>query len=988
MKIRKLLTLGLAAALLSASALAAPTLESVENVENGGVFDPEATELTADLATSLLYYQDFDNIEPGVYTESEIASLLSGQTSKLISANKLGWGYKPTLEVCEEADGNRYLKVTGSQYHAIAVDTGIAEADYLYMYFNYMTDENATLTEYDYNSSYSTAQYVNEGSGWGANPIKGGVSAWTKSGRITTGSRQNTNIGLAFDQGSSGTVSVCIDNVAVYSISANVNNGTVHNSALPATFTFKNSTAYESDSITMPSAVSGIVWANYYSAQKSNCVLNLSNYTPTGAPDGMEFSGWSLTDGGKAIHSVQATSFRVPGDLTFYAVWKKASPTVKVEDFESFTVGQTVTRDDFDFLNINQHNIANVTATIVLDELSGSKVLKLEGVSDYPGFAIKNRVTAAMREYLTFDYRFDSTTGNHFTMYTGTSHTGGNQKFHLTRTLTWSRAQILESNTSNAVLGGFFNNTALAAKGGYVIYLDNITYWTVPTGAESETDNNVTVTFVNSTSASPASPTLPEAYTGALWTAGAKSVLDLSAKTAIDPDGKYTFVGWSRTDGGMLVPGSDAYALVHDETLYAVWEKVAPVVMVEDFEGFTVGQTVTSADLDFLTVNQFNAANVTATVVLDEKSRSKVLKIESENVYAGFALKNRATKLANAREYLEFDFRFDTVEGSRFEMYAGTDHTGGNHKGEASRTTEWSYWHLNSNTSNAKVGGYFDNGTSGKGNFTIYIDNVYYWVVPADVENDEANNVTVKFANSTSNAPTTATLPEAVTKAIFVSGAETYINLNSFTATTTEGYRFAGWSRTDGGKVMKARYAHFNFVRDETLYAVWEKVEAPALTGEVSLRTTGLQGIRFRASAASTVTLGDNVELGFLATRNKFFTTEEAFTLDNVKNASGKAQYATGLAYKKADGVESINKLELSDEGVYNYAAVLVNIPESKANYIEQLYLRPYVKIGDVTLYGTTMHKSLYEAAKLISETEGYTALEFVESIIAVSEAE
>lgn len=36
MKIRKLLTLGLAAALLSASALAAPTLESVENVENGG----------------------------------------------------------------------------------------------------------------------------------------------------------------------------------------------------------------------------------------------------------------------------------------------------------------------------------------------------------------------------------------------------------------------------------------------------------------------------------------------------------------------------------------------------------------------------------------------------------------------------------------------------------------------------------------------------------------------------------------------------------------------------------------------------------------------------------------------------------------------------------------------------------------------------------------------------------------------------------------
>ncbi len=736
MKIRKLLTLALAAALMSASALAAPTLENVENVENGGVIEPESTELVDTLSSTLLYYQDFDNLEPGVYTDEEIASLLPGQTSKLIGASKPA--AKPTLEICEEADGNRYLKVTGSTYQAFMVDTGITDPDYMYMYCNYMTDENAYPTEFDSNSSYTSTQYAAEGAGWATDTLSAGKTTWTRSGRITTGGRQNTNIGLGFNQHTQGTASICIDDVAVYSINANVNGGTVHISSIPATFTFKNSTAYESADITMPSDVKGIVWANYYGAQSASCMINLNNYKPTGAPEGKEFAGWSLTDGGKVIHSAQANNFRVPGDLTFYAVWKKVAPVVKFEDFESFTVGQTVTRDDFDFLNINQHYIGDVTATIVLDELSGSKVLK----------------------------------------------------------------------------------------------------------------------------------------------------------------------------------------------------------------------------------------------------------IDSPNKYAGFAIKNRPT-MANAREYLEFDFRYDTEDGSRFVMYAGTDHTGGNHKGEASRDTKWNYFHLTSNTSNKTLGGYFDNGTSGQGNFTIYIDNVYYWVVPTDAETEEANNVMITFANSTTNAPTNVTLPKAQTKALYVTTAETYINLNSFVPTTDEGYRFVGWSRTDGGKVIAtaSRYSRFNFIRNETLYAVWEKLEAPELTGEVSIRTNGTQGIRFRASAASSILNGDNVEIGFLVTRAKFYS-DESFTLENVKDANGKTRFVSGAAYEKADGVENVNRLELAESGNYTFAAVLIGIPESKENYTEQLYIRPYVKYGGVTLYGAVMHKSLYEVADLISNSEGYTGLDFVERILEVCDDE
>lgn len=65
-----------------------------------------------------------------------------------------------------------------------------------------------------------------------------------------------------------------------------------------------------------------------------------------------------------------------------------------------------------------------------------------------------------------------------------------------------------------------------------------------------------------------------------------------------------------------------------------------------------------------------------------------MLKIGGSNIYAGFALKNRGR--AAEKEYVMFDYRFDSTEGSRLINYAGTDHTGGNHKGTVSRTTEWS----------------------------------------------------------------------------------------------------------------------------------------------------------------------------------------------------------------------------------------------------------------------------------------------------------
>ncbi len=996
MKIRKALSLALAAVLMSASALAAPALENVESASEAGT-EIKAAELNADLTSELVFYQDFDNLQLGTYTSGQITSMLSGHTATLVDYGKMGWGVLGsgcTFEVCEETDGNRYLKVTGSQYNAFGVWLANDATDYLYAAANYMyPDADQTgLNEVTYKAKGTVIAGSQE---------NGTTGNWATNGAITDTSKTawtqvrcqalvtSPCAGWGFNQKKgSATSTVYIDDLAVYSFSGAVD--VAHNSSVKATIKFKNSTEYAADSITMPADVNAVVWCNYYNAQNGKThTLNINNYTPTGAPDGMEFAGWSLTDGGKAIHSVQATSFRVPGDLTFYAVWEKSKPIVKVEDFEEFEVGKVLTNADLDFLTLNQHSISGATYTVVLDEATGSKVMKLEAPTCYPGFVIKNRRQSIhMPEFLTFDYRFDSTTGNYYTMYVGKDHTGDNQKFSLARSTSWQPSIILGGNTGNNVIGGFFNNSNNGAAGNYVIYFDNITYWSVPEGSATEEANKVTFTFANSTNG-PTNVTLPEAYTGTIYTAGATTTVDLTKVAATDNDGLYRLVGWSKKDGGAAISGNaSAYPVIKNETLYAVWEKIQPVVKFEDFEAFEVGTVVTSDSFDFLTINQHWVAGTTATIVLDEQSGSKVLKLTSENLYAGFALKNRAT-IADTEEHLSFDFRYDTVEGSRFMMYAGSDHTGDNHRGEASRDTGWRYYLLNSNTSKATVGGYFDNGTAGKGNFTIYIDNVYYWAVPAGTEADEDNNVTITFANSTTNAPavSTVTLPESKTMAIWTEGAETYIDLKKFVPTSTDAsYEFAGWSRTNGGKVMEARYGHFNFVRDETLYAVWNKLSAPELNGKTSIRSEGVSGIRFQASAASTIIANNNVEIGFLATRAVNYTTDEAFKLEN-KTIEGVTKLVSGTAFSKVEGAEVINKLTLEDTGNYLFSAVLMGIPESKANYEEELYIRPYVTINGTTFYGAVAHKSLYEAAVDACDTDGEIP-SFALRILEVCEAE
>ena len=235
-------------------------------------------------------------------------------------------------------------------------------------------------------------------------------------------------------------------------------------------------------------------------------------------------------------------------------------------------------------------------------------------------------------------------------------------------------------------------------------------------------------------------------------------------------------------------------------------------------------------------------------------------------------------------------------------------------------------------------------------------------------------------------------MPEAITKQLWEDKdtVNNTVNLAEIVPTSIPGgYRFVGWSLADGGKVIATKYNTYRFLRNETLYAVWEELDAPTVTDKVSIRTQGVQGMRFTANASTAATLSDNVEIGFLVTRASFYeiqlgSDEDLFTFEIIGNSN--KNHASGIAFKKTDGTVTLNKLmqNADDASISAYSAVLIGIPESKANFTEKIYIRSYIKFGDLTLYGNVKALSLYEAALAVKNAEGYETTDYVEHIVEV----
>ena len=572
---------------------AVPTLEGVESSAEAGL-DAAGAQLASDVTSELLFYQDFDSIAPGVY--ESIESMIPGTTGTFTDIASLGWGVISTgctFEVCEEPDGNRYVKVTGDKFKAFGVCFADKNLEYAVMSFNYKypTSGNCRLV--------NEAAYRSEGVMHVGGDSDGNTGNWNAPKSITNNTNtewtqqcghsyvQSPCLGLGFAQGTGTVGEIYIDDFAVWSFSTKIDDpvNPAHTSAVPKTITFANSTGCEG--ATMPEPITRNAWYNFYNGQ-SNVEVNLNSIEPLTAPAGYVFAGWSASDGGQKIKDCHYDKFKCPGDITLYALWEEGEaeakkPVAKYENFESFEVGEDVTGKVLDFLKLNQ--FGGTTATIVLDEATGSKCVRLDG--HYAGFKIVNRTgTAADKEYMTFSYRFDELSeedaasgkpGSKFQLYAGKSHDGGtgSHKQALARTLSWNSV-VQGATPADTEFGGFFD----AWDRGWTIYFDDIYYWYIPAGLEQD-DKKVTVTFAPSTvGILPENATMPAAVTKNLWEdkSDEDNTLNVTAYKPTDYDGIYRFAGWSRTDGGkVLVAKNDSINCVMDMTLYAVWEYAAPV---------------------------------------------------------------------------------------------------------------------------------------------------------------------------------------------------------------------------------------------------------------------------------------------------------------------------------------------------------------------------------------------------------------------------
>jgi hypothetical protein len=161
------------------------------------------------------------------------------------------------------------------------------------------------------------------------------------------------------------------------------------------------------------------------------------------------------------------------------------------------------------------------------------------------------------------------------------------------------------------------------------------------------------------------------------------------------------------------------------------------------------------------------------------------------------------------------------------------------------------------------------------------------------------------------------------------------------------------------------------------------------------IRTSGVQGIRFRASVSDISRELSESEDGYEISEYGFVVTAETkasglsgkdYTLDMALVNSKKA--VKGVAYNKNSGKDIV--FENTDNRTV-FTSVLKNIPFENKALTTQIASRPYYILTDgeteIVIYGEITKRSVYDVAKAIKNSGGsdYTDnKEYVDSIIDI----
>ncbi len=306
---------------VSASAL---SLETVETVTPATV----DAELHAEAEPKVYFVEDFEDARFEVdkaYTGVEFSELCKNADGAF--GTMTGTGHS-TFTVREEANGNKYLEITGQDYYSFGYNFGDG-AEHLAAFacnYKYPTAEGGKgLTSAAYHKTHG----VLSGSwqDWTAVVTNTANTEWTYM--VNDNIAATHSIGLGFST-VAGTATVLIDDVRIYTTAEDTDRGTAWSVKAPAEVAFDAGTKHGLD-------VSGLVMHDavekniFYHNDVENSSIDLSGIEPLDAPLGYTFAGWSLTDGGDVIKAHEYSAYKVHGDMTLYAVWEEDPDSVGKE---------------------------------------------------------------------------------------------------------------------------------------------------------------------------------------------------------------------------------------------------------------------------------------------------------------------------------------------------------------------------------------------------------------------------------------------------------------------------------------------------------------------------------------------------------------------------------------------------------------------------------------------------------------------------------
>lgn len=464
------------------------------------------------------------------------------------------------------------------------------------------------------------------------------------------------------------------------------------------------------------------------------------------------------------------------------------------------------------------------------------------------------------------------------------------------------------------------------------------------------------------------------------------------------PESDTNFVGWVSSDGtvyaaGAVIAAADVSTKLLGKTFTAFYQDASLPAMGMAFEGtndksvnYNIG--IVSGD-----------SNVTDASYVTEDGRTAV-RIYCENGGWNPRFHALAETPFDPDEYTIVQYVYKAVQG---QNTAGTDISG-----SSARLLYWT---------SAETNGFYTDGEHKiGGDIGIAVDNE--WKTLTYDMSDTANGLAAHPWNKTGaiygisasplrapvlsisyidairvyrkgvvtvtydiNAPAGATVTKTVV-ADTNRGVGTGYYLSSDIPAVKD-YDFAGWALKPDASAFET-VSTIDLTGDTTVYAVWVDKNAPITSDKTSIRTSGVTGIRFKASVYNKIlTSEDDTEIGFLVTRSIYSDYMESdyngLTLDMASDGLA----LKGAAYAKTDGEVTVNHISDDGDGVYSsFTACMTGIP--KGYYTENILVRPYVTLGNVTYYGQTKEESLYNAAKNYTGEENQT----VKDIIAAGEEE